>query len=82
MITTRTIYDKAVDFSFITIYKGRQLTLTIVSGKDRFTVLANGTLFGHIKIGYDRHTWYVAESNYVEFELVKEIGAIILEKFY
>jgi hypothetical protein len=82
MIATRTIYDKAFDFSFLTVYKGRQLTLTISPFNDRFTVLADGKLFGHIKIGYDRHAWYVADGNFVEYELVKEIGQVIIAKFY
>ena len=82
MVTTRTIYDKASNFSFITTVKRQQVTFHIIPANDRFTVLADGRLFGHIKIGYDRHTWYISESNFVEFELVREIGQVILEKFY
>jgi hypothetical protein len=82
MIITRTIYDKAADFSFSTAYKGNWVNLTIIPDKNRFIVLADGELFGHIKIGYERHTWYVANSNYVEYEFVKEIGQMILSRSY
>ncbi len=82
MISAKTIYQKASDFSFSTSYKGRLLNLTIKPDSDRFAVLHNDDVFGHIKIGYDRHTWYVIKSNYVDYELVKEIGHRIIERFY
>jgi hypothetical protein len=82
MVVTRTIYDKAASFSFISHYRGHKATFHIVPANDRFAVVMDGRLVGHIKIGYDRHTWYVSESNYVEFELVREIGQVILEKYY
>ncbi len=82
MILTRTIYEKAVDFNFTATYKGRNVVLIIKSYKDRFAVFIEDKLIGQINIGYDRHTWYVVDSNYVEYKLVKEIGQRILAQFY
>ena len=58
------------------------MNLTITPSQDRFAVIHNDKTFGQIKIGYDRHTWFVTDSNYVDYELVKEIGRRIVEKFY
>jgi len=82
MTITGTIYDKAADFTFPAMYKGSSMDFTIVPAEDRFAILAGGKLFGHIKIGYDRHTWFVADSRFVEFELVNEIGRRIISEFY
>jgi hypothetical protein len=82
MIVTRTIYEKAVDFKFSARYKGQKTNFIVTPSSDRFTILTDGKPFGEIKIGYDRHTWYVLDSNFVAYELVKEIGQIIVARFY
>lgn len=82
MISENITYEKAAGFDFSTTYRGCPTTLTVTPEKDRFAVISSGKLFGHIKIGNDRHSWFVANSNYVEYELVKEIGQRIIEKFY
>ena len=79
MILRRTIYEKAVGFDFSTMYKGNQVTLTIAPSTDRFAVLFGDKPIGQIKIGYERHTWFVVDSNYVEYDLVNEIGQRIVE---
>jgi hypothetical protein len=82
MISTNVTYEQAAGFDFSTIYRGYPMTLTVAQEKDRFAVTTGGKLLGHIKLGNDRHSWFVADSNYVEYELVKEIGHKIIEKFY
>jgi len=82
MVIAKTIYERAADFAFSAIYQGSMVLLTIVPAADRFAVLSNGTLMGHIKIGYDRHTWFVAGSQFVESALVNEIGRRIISQFY
>jgi hypothetical protein len=82
MILKKTIYEKAVGFDFSTMYKGSEVTLTIAPSSDRFAVLFQDKPIGQIKIGYERHTWYVVDSNYVEFSLVTEIGNRIVEQYY
>lgn len=82
MVITRTIYAKHAAFTFPAMYKGRNMDVIIVPEEDRFAVLADGKLFGHIKVGYDRHTWFVAGSEFVESELVNEIGQRIINEFY
>ncbi len=82
MAIVKTIYERAADFAFSAIYQGSALLLTIVPAADRFAVLSNGTLLGHIKIGYDRHTWFAANSQFVESALVNEIGRRIISEFY
>jgi len=82
MVITKTIYEKHAEFTFPAMYNGNNIDLTIVPAEDRFTILTDGKLFGHIKVGYDRHTWFVADSRFVEPELVKEIGQRIIGEFY
>jgi hypothetical protein len=82
MVNTRTIYAKHEEFTFPAMYKGNNMDLTIVPVEDRFAVLANGKLFGHIKVGYGRHTWFVTDSKFVDSELVNEIGQRIIGEFY
>ena len=82
MVITRTIYAKHAEFTFPAMYKGSNMDVTIVPAEDRFAVLADGKLFGHIKVGYDRHTWFVADSKFVESELVNKIGQRIISEFY
>ena len=82
MISENITYKQAAGFDFSTTYRGCPITLTVARDRDRFAVIISGKLFGHIKIGNDRHSWFVANSNYVEYELVKEIGQRIIEKFY
>ncbi len=82
MISTNLTTEQAAGFDFSTIYRGNPMTLTVAPEKDRFAVMTGERLMGHIKIGHDRHSWFVADSNYVEYELVKEIGQRIIEKFY
>ena len=64
------------------MYKSRYVKFTVVPAKDRFMILLDRQPFGEIKIGYDRHTWYVLNSNFVEYDVVKEIGQAILAKLY
>jgi hypothetical protein len=82
MILKRTIYEKAVGFDFATMYKGNKVTLTIAPSNDRFAVLYEDKPIGQISIGYARHTWHVVDSNYVEHDLVNEIGQRIVEQYY
>ena len=82
MILKRTIYEKAVGFDFATMYKGNIVTLTIAPSSDRFAVLFEDKPIGQISIGYERHIWHVVDSNYVEYELVNEIGQRIVEQYY
>jgi NOL1/NOP2/fmu family ribosome biogenesis protein len=63
-------------------YKGNQVTLTSAPSTDRFAVLFGDKPIGQIKIGYERHTWFVVDSNYVEYDLVNEIGQRIVEQYY
>ena len=82
MISTNAVTKQAAAFDFSTIYRGHPLILTVAPEKDRFAVITGGRLFGHIKLGNDRHSWFVINSNYVEYELVKEIGQRIIERYY
>jgi len=82
MVHTRTIYERAAELTFGGMYNGRAVDLTVIPAADRFAVQADGVLIGHIKIGYDRHTWLVADSKFVEQGLVKEIGRRILNEYY
>jgi len=82
MVTTRTIYAKHAGFTFPAVYKGASMDLTIVPAEDRYMVLADGKLFGQIKVGYDRHTWFVSDSKFVESDLVNAIGQRIISEFY
>jgi hypothetical protein len=82
MVITRTIYEKAAELTFSGVYNGRQVDLTVIPADDRFAVQADGVLIGQIKIGYDRHTWLVTDSKFVEQSLVKEIGQRILNEYY
>jgi hypothetical protein len=53
---------------------GTEITLNVVSVNERFAVLVSDKLIGYIKIGDERHTWYVIDSKYTPAYLVNEIG--------
>ena len=74
-------HKEGVNFSLNTTYRGEEITLCIVSDKDRFTVLHNDKTIGHIKLGDVRHTWYVVDSNYPAHYLVDAIGNGIEAQF-
>ncbi|HZY39683.1 MAG TPA: hypothetical protein VFE53_23670 [Mucilaginibacter sp.] len=78
----RTIYEKAAGFTFPAVYEGSNVLLTILPAEDRFAVWADEQLMGHIKIGYERHTWFVNASKFVDRNLVNEIGQRILNEYY
>jgi hypothetical protein len=63
-----------INFNFNTAYMGKEITLSVISNKDRFTILHNDKTIGHIKLGEVRHTWYVVDSNYPAAYLVDAIG--------
>jgi hypothetical protein len=65
---------EGVNFDFDTIYMGKEITLKVVSDKDRYTVLHDDKTIGHIKLGDVRHTWYVVDSHYPAPYLVDAIG--------
>ena len=65
---------EGVNFDFDTIYMGKEITLKVVSDKDRYTVLHDDKTIGHIKLGEVRHTWYVVDSHYPAPYLVDAIG--------
>jgi hypothetical protein len=67
-------HEEGVSFNFNTVYMGKEITLNVVSDKERFTVKHNDKTIGHIKIGDVRHTWYVVDSNYPAPYFVDEIG--------
>ena len=81
MTSANITHEQGATFNFSTTYRGCPITLTVAPAKERFAVLNEGKLFGYIKIGKERHSWFVADSNYVEYQLVKEIGQRILEVF-
>ena len=82
MTTSHNIYEKATGFAFSAKYKGKNTVFSIAPSEDRFVVLIDDEIVGHIKIGYERHTWFVEKSQYFDYELVKEIGERIKAEFY
>ena len=74
-------YKEDVSFSFSTSYKDSEITFSIISDKDRYTVLHNDKIIGHIKLGDIRHTWYVVDSNFPAPYLVDAIGNGIEARF-
>jgi hypothetical protein len=78
----RTIYNRAAGFTFLATHEGNNVLLTIIPTEDRFAVWADEQLIGHIKIGYERHTWFVNASKFVDRDLVNEIGQKILDECY
>jgi hypothetical protein len=67
-------FKEGINFNFITSYMGNEITLNVISNKDRYTVLHNDKTIGHIQIGDLRHTWYVVDSHYPAPYLVDAIG--------
>lgn len=63
-----------LNFNFNTTYMGNEITLNVISGSGRYSVLHNEKPIGYIKLGEVRHTWYVVDSNYTPPYLVDEIG--------
>lgn len=71
-----------INFNFNTTYMGTEITLNVVSVNDRFGVSVSDKLIGYIKIGDERHTWYVIDSRYTPAYLVNEIGNKIEAELY
>ena len=71
----------AINFDFKTRYLGSEITFTVVSDNDRYSVFVNDRVIGHIKLGNVRHTWFVVDSKYIEPYLVDEIGNRIEAKY-
>jgi hypothetical protein len=65
---------EGINFNFDTTYMGKEITLKVVSDKDRYTILHDDKTIGHIKLGEVRHTWYVVDSHYPAPYLVDAIG--------
>lgn len=78
--TTRNNKEKN-SFNFNTSYKGNEITLKVVADEDRYTVLHDDKTIGHIKIGENRHTWYVVDSHYPAPSLVNTIGSKIQAQY-
>ena len=79
--TTQTNNQEFINFNFKTNYLGSEITLTVVSNNDRYSVLVDDKVIGHIKLGNVRHTWFVVDSKYIEPYLVDEIGNRIEAKY-
>ena len=79
--TTQTNHQEFINFNFKTNYMGSEITLTVVSNNDRYSVLVDDKVIGHIKLGNVRHTWFVVDSKYIEPYLVDEIGNRIEAKY-
>jgi hypothetical protein len=73
--------EKQINFDFKTNYMGKEITLTVVSANDRYSVLVDNRIIGQIKLGNVRHTWFVVDSKYIEPYLVDEIGNRIEAKY-
>jgi len=67
-------FKEDLNFAFNTTYMGNEITLNVISGGGRYSVLHNEKPIGHIKLGDVRHTWYVVDSNFAPPYLVDEIG--------
>jgi len=67
-------FKDGLNFNFNTTYMGNEITLNVISGGGRYSVLHNDKPIGYIKLGDVRHTWYVVDSNYTPPYLVDEIG--------
>lgn len=63
-----------INFNFDTTYMGNEITLSVMSDSDRYSVLHNDKIIGYIKPGHIRHTWYVVDSKYTPPYLIDEIG--------
>ena len=74
MKTSSTYNDQYINFNFNTTYLGSEITLNVISDSGRYSVLHNEKIIGYIKIGDERHTWYVVDSKYTPAYLVNEIG--------
>lgn len=74
-------FGEQINFDFKTTYLGSEITLTVVSSNDRYSVFVDDKVIGHIKLGNVRHTWFVVDSRYIEPYLVDEIGNRIEAKY-
>jgi hypothetical protein len=74
-------FKAGINFDFTTIYMGNEVTLHIVAGKDRYSILHNNRTIGHIKLGKVSHTWYVVDGNYTPMYLVDKVGNSIEAQF-
>jgi len=82
MKMSSTLANTNINFNFNTVYMGNEITLNVVSANDRFSVAVSDKLIGYIKIGDERHTWYVIDSKYTPAYLVNEIGNKIEAELY